>query len=135
MLPYYLPQSRDDSVLVFESRFESGNLRRAIQVSDYDYNLILSTDFQTTAHTQWYYFSVANTRRNVEYRFKIVNMMKADSLYNVGMKPLLYSEKKAKQSTGKIGWHRSGTDICYYVTNMKRKNGNYYNALSFTLKF
>lgn len=53
--------------------------------------MILSTDYQTTAHTQWYYFSVANTRKNVEYRFKIVNMMKADSLYNVGMKPLVYS--------------------------------------------
>ena len=91
MLPYYIPQSRDDSVLVFESRFESGNLRRAIQISDYDYNLVLSTDFQTNAHTQWYYFSVANTRKNVEYHFKIVNMMKADSLYNVGMKPLVYS--------------------------------------------
>jgi hypothetical protein len=98
VLPYYLPQSRDDSLLVFESRFESGNLKRVIQISDNEYDLILSTDFQTTAHTQWYYFSVSNTRKNVEYRFKIVNMTKADSLYNVGMKPLVYSDKKAKQS-------------------------------------
>ena len=30
MLPYYIPTSQNDTTLVFESRFESGNLRRAI---------------------------------------------------------------------------------------------------------
>lgn len=30
--PYYTPLGPDDTTLVFESRFESGNLRRAIQV-------------------------------------------------------------------------------------------------------
>ncbi len=29
-MPYYLPLSKDDTTLIFESRFESGNLRRAI---------------------------------------------------------------------------------------------------------
>ncbi len=32
ILPYYLPTSPDDNTLIFESRFESGNLRRAIQM-------------------------------------------------------------------------------------------------------
>ena len=58
---------------------------------EYEYNLILSTDFNTNGHTQWYFFSVANTRKNVEYRFNIINLLKPDSLYNVGMKPLFYS--------------------------------------------
>ena len=30
ILPFYIPQSPEDITLVFESRFESGNLRRAI---------------------------------------------------------------------------------------------------------
>ena len=30
VMPYYLPLSKDDTTLIFESRFESGNLRRAI---------------------------------------------------------------------------------------------------------
>ena len=30
ILPYYLPTSQEDTTLIFESRFESGNLRRAI---------------------------------------------------------------------------------------------------------
>jgi hypothetical protein len=39
----------------------------------------------------------------VEYRFKILNMMKADSLYNVGMKPLVYSDRKAKYESNSLG--------------------------------
>lgn len=84
---------------MFESRFESGNLRRAIQIGDNDYQLILEADYQTTGHTQWFYFSVANTRKDTEYRFKILNMNKLDSLYNAGMKPLIYSEANAKSKS------------------------------------
>lgn len=31
VLPYYIPKSQEDNILVFESRFECGNLRRVIQ--------------------------------------------------------------------------------------------------------
>jgi hypothetical protein len=41
VLPYYLPLSKDDTTLIFESRFESGNLRRAIQMY-YIYDLDMS---------------------------------------------------------------------------------------------
>jgi hypothetical protein len=37
MLPYYLPKSKEeDNILVFESRFECGNLRRVIQKYPFD---------------------------------------------------------------------------------------------------
>lgn len=49
------------------------------------------------------------------------------------MKPLVYSERSAHHRH--LGWHRDGSDICYYTTNMKRKNGGYYSCLTFTLKF
>jgi hypothetical protein len=39
--PYYTPTTADDRTLVFESRFESGNLNLAIKKSDREYNLIL----------------------------------------------------------------------------------------------
>ena len=32
LIPYYIPQTIDDITLMFESRFESGNLRRAVQM-------------------------------------------------------------------------------------------------------
>jgi len=40
-----------DSTLIFESRFESGNLRRAVQVAENEYDLILKYDYGTTVYT------------------------------------------------------------------------------------
>ena len=60
--PFYIPTSAEDNTLLFESRFESGNLRRAIQVYEYEYDLILKPDYNTRGYTQWYYFRIANTR-------------------------------------------------------------------------
>lgn len=45
--------------------------------------------------TQWYFFRVGNTKRNHIYKFNIINLIKPDSSYNQGMKPLLYSKKEA----------------------------------------
>lgn len=39
--PYYKVQDENDKTLVFESRFESGNLLSAIKVTDSEYDLIL----------------------------------------------------------------------------------------------
>jgi len=39
--PYYSVRGPTDKTLVFESRFESGNLFSAIKVNDNDYNLLL----------------------------------------------------------------------------------------------
>lgn len=140
VLPWYVPNSEEDKTLVFESKFESGNLRRAIQLTETDYQLILRPDWNTVSHTQWYYFSVANTRKDVEYKFMIINLMKPDSLYNSGMMPLIYSEKEANINSiflaiSDIGWYRDGYDICYYQNNLKRKSGDFFYTLCFTLKF
>ena len=42
--PYYTPIDNNDETLVFESRFESGNLDLAIKLSDTEYNLVLQND-------------------------------------------------------------------------------------------
>ena len=39
--PYYSPLDSSDKTLVFESRFESGNLLAAMKVSDSEYDLVL----------------------------------------------------------------------------------------------
>lgn len=51
-------------------------------------------------------------KTGVTYRFTIVNLMKSSSLYSLGMKPLLYSEKSAVEKG--VGWKRVGSDISYY---------------------
>lgn len=55
--PYYkIKTGVVDNTLQFESRFESGNLRRAVKVSDTEYDLFLKNDYGTTGYTQWYFF-------------------------------------------------------------------------------
>ena len=66
----------DDITLLFESRFESGNLAKAIQVGRWDYELLLRPDLYTCKHTQWYFFSVSNMRAGQVYRFTIINFYK-----------------------------------------------------------
>jgi hypothetical protein len=39
-------------------------------------------------------------------------MIKADSLYNHGMKPLFYSKKEAEYKG--CGWKRDGQEIMYF---------------------
>ena len=51
-----------EAPLVFESRFESGNLFSAARVGVREYELRLNTDYNTCGHTQWFYFSVHRPR-------------------------------------------------------------------------
>ena len=111
MAPYY-KLGKQENTLIFESRFESGNLRRAIKISDTEYDLFLKNDYGNSGQTQWYFFRVSKTRKDVTYRFNIVNLMKPDSNYNQGMKPLVYSVKQAENIN--LGWHRDGFNIAYY---------------------
>lgn len=50
--PYYTPLSEKDQTLVFESRFESGNLEYAIKLSNSHYQLVLQNDTLTKGNTQ-----------------------------------------------------------------------------------
>jgi hypothetical protein len=123
---YYKLKNTMDQTLVFESRFESGNLRRVIKVTDTEYDLYLKNDYGTLGYTQWFYFRVQNMRKDKTYRFNIVNLMKPDSNYNMGMKPLVYSCKEAEQE--EKGWYRDGFNIAYYQSSRKKKPANQTNA-------
>ena len=91
---YYTPNCQNDKTLVFESRFESGNLQLARKVSDNEYDLVLQNDINSKGHTQWFYFRVTNVKKGLKVKFNMLNMIKSKSLYNDGMKVLIYSEKK-----------------------------------------
>jgi hypothetical protein len=85
-------QLDQDDTLIFESRFESGNLKEAIQLDRSEYELVLKPDYGTRNYTQWFYFRIGNTRRHREYIFHIINFVKPDSQFNDGMMPLFYSK-------------------------------------------
>lgn len=84
--PFYTPNGPDDKTLVFESRFECGNLQLALKMNESEYNLILQNDINTNGHTQWFYFRVTNMTKGQKIKFNILNLSKPDSLYNYGMK-------------------------------------------------
>lgn len=94
-------------------------MQRAIQIGEFEYDLELKFDHGCTAQqlSQWFYFRVGNTKRGQVYRFNIINLVKPDSLYNHGMKPLMYSKKEAETKFN--GWHRCGSDIRYYQTKKR----------------
>ena len=54
--PFYTRKGPDDNTLIFESRFEQGNLAAATKVNDNEYYLLLQNDVNTGGHTQWYFF-------------------------------------------------------------------------------
>lgn len=136
MKAYYELKDEDDKTIIFESRFESGNLHWAYKVNDGDYNLLLQNDVNTQGHTQWFFFRVSNTKKGHSVRYNMLNLAKPDSLFNHGMKPLIYSENKAKEEN--IGWFRDGYDIGYYANGIKRENLKFYKSyytLTFTYEF
>uniref|UniRef100_A0A8D8R903 Cytosolic carboxypeptidase 1 n=1 Tax=Cacopsylla melanoneura TaxID=428564 RepID=A0A8D8R903_9HEMI len=143
-------ENGNSKVLRFESRFESGNLRKAIQVGPYEYDLILMPDVNSTHHHQWFYFEVSNMESQAVYTLNIINQEKSHSQYQQGMKPLLFSVKEA--ACGRGAWLRTGSDVCYYrnsyISNRHQrylgrksaraasKNSHeFYHTLSFTVKF
>lgn len=123
--------------LAFESRFECGNLKQAKRIGSFEYDLVLSSDLYTNRHMQWYYFRVQNMVPGVTYKFNIINLLKNDSLYNYGMKPLLYSEHEAKVRG--LGWKRAGSSISYYKTslykNLLLNREIVYHTLTFHMEF
>ncbi|XP_051007710.1 cytosolic carboxypeptidase 3 isoform X3 [Acomys russatus] len=130
--PLKQPVDDCDNTLVFEARFESGNLQKVVKVADYEYQLTVRPDLFTNKHTQWYYFQVTNTQAEILYRFTIVNFTKPASLYNRGMRPLFYSEKEAKAHN--IGWQRIGDQIKYYKNN-HGQDGRHFFSLTWTFQF
>ena len=133
ILPYYQPLP-GDKTLVFESRFESGNLSMALKVSNDEYNLVLQNDINSKGNTQWFYFQIKNTTKDLDVKYNIVNFTKKDSLYNFGMKILIFSEKENELT--ELGWFRGGTGIGYYENNIRRPTSSkHFYSLSFNYKF
>uniref|UniRef100_A0A3P8QCY4 Cytosolic carboxypeptidase 1 n=1 Tax=Astatotilapia calliptera TaxID=8154 RepID=A0A3P8QCY4_ASTCA len=126
--------------LKFNSQFESGNLRKAIQVRKYEYDLVLNSDINSNHYHQWFYLEVSGMRVGTTYRFNIINCEKSNSQFNYGMQVLMYSVQEA--ISGRPRWVRTGTDICYYKNHFARSSiaaggqkGKSYFTLTFSTTF
>ncbi|CAH2294247.1 cytosolic carboxypeptidase 1 isoform X1 [Pelobates cultripes] len=134
------PDPDESDVLKFNSKFESGNLRKVIQIRKNEYDLILNSDINSNHYHQWFYFEVSGMKTGVAYRFNIINCEKSNSQFNYGMQPLMYSVQDALAS--RPWWMRVGTDICYYKNHFSRSSvatggqkGKSYYTLTFTIIF
>ncbi|XP_040113065.1 cytosolic carboxypeptidase 4 [Oryx dammah] len=137
--PWPLQDTASDC-LQFFSAFESGNLRKAIQVREFEYDLLVNADVNSTQHQQWFYFKVSGMRAAVPYRFNIINCEKPNSQFNYGMQLTLYSVKEAL--LGRPTWVRTGYDICYYKNHYRQRtagmgaaSGKCYYTLTFAVTF
>lgn len=135
---YTIPEEGD--ILKFNSKFESGNLRKVIQIRKNEYDLILNSDINSNHYHQWFYFEVSGMRPGVAYRFNIINCEKSNSQFNYGMQPLMYSVQEALNA--RPWWVRVGTDICYYKNHFSRSSvaaggqkGKSYYTITFTVNF
>nr|XP_033776886.1 cytosolic carboxypeptidase 4 isoform X2 [Geotrypetes seraphini] len=139
--PSPLQNSDKLDYLKFYSKFESGNLRKAVQIREFEYDLIMNTDINTYLHHQWFYFEVSLMKAGVPYRFNILNCEKFNSQFNYGMQPVMYSIKEAIR--GRPHWLRVGSDICYYknfycrgaASVLGELKGKGYYTLTFTITF
>nr|XP_015198902.1 PREDICTED: cytosolic carboxypeptidase 4 isoform X2 [Lepisosteus oculatus] len=130
----------DPDSLRFYSQFESGNLRKAVQVRRCEYDLILNSDVNSSSHHQWFYFEVSGMKAGLPYRFNIVNCEKVNSQFNYGMQPVLYSVREALE--GRPHWVRTGSEICYYRNHScqctppaRGQKSHPYYTLTFTVTF
>lgn len=112
----------NNGAVIFDSHFESGNLLYVYKNEDErnfidTYDLILQNDINTKGHNQWFYFKITNTKKNQKIKLNIINLVKKESLFSYGLKPLVFSEKASKNGHT---WHRSGYKVCYEENNIKR---------------
>ena len=73
--PYYKLKDNEDTTLLFESRFESGNLLAVTKISDFEYQLIIQNDSNTVGYNQWFFFRVKNIKKGVTIKLNILNMV------------------------------------------------------------
>ncbi|EAY20192.1 Clan MC, family M14, Zinc carboxypeptidase-like metallopeptidase [Trichomonas vaginalis G3] len=127
------PTDKSDTILRFDSKFESGNLSEAYHVSENTYNLILEYDHNKEGSCQWFYFRITNARKNTEYTFYITGFHKKRSIFSSGTKIFWYSEHRAKEQN--ISWTRGGENYCYgNLPGQKRRFKKRY-TVSFTISF
>ncbi len=137
---FYTLKNKNDNTLLFESRFESGNLLCAFRTEDENsYQLYLQNDTNTTGYIQWFFFRVSNTKKGRKVNFNIINMLRKTCVYNHGLKIMTYSIQAAAKEN--LGWHRDCYNSIYYANNLFVYNNNNANkkrnlhSLSFDYEF
>ncbi|EPY82407.1 hypothetical protein CB1_000657002 [Camelus ferus] len=111
---YTIPEEGD--ILKFNSKFESGNLRKVIQIRKNEYDLILNSDINSNHYHQWFYFEVSGMRPSIAYRFNIINCEKSNSQFNYGNRPYIFLSARVHPGETNASWVMKGT-LEYLMSN------------------
>ena len=101
--------------IIFDSKFESGNLRMAIKLNSdipNEYDLIMRKDYNCDKNYSWFYFSIKSDKET-DIKFNIINFTK---------KTIMFDEKNkirilVYNSNDK--WTRNTFNVQYYQNGIK----------------
>ena len=109
------PKNDKEAKIIFDSKFESGNLRMAIKLdSDIpnEYDLIIRKDYNYEKNYSWFFFSIESDRET-DIKFNILNFIKKKIMFDEKEKiRILVYNKNDK-------WTRNTYNIQYYQNNIK----------------
>ena len=113
----YIPEPRNnkEAKIIFDSKFESGNLRMAIKLNsdiDNEYDLIIRKDYNCEKNYSWFFFSIESDRET-DIKFNILNFIKKKIMFDEKDKiRILVYNKNDK-------WTRNTYNVQYYQNNIK----------------
>ena len=109
------PRNNKEAKIIFDSKFESGNLRMAIKLNsdiDNEYDLIIRKDYNCEKNYSWFFLSIESDRET-DIKFNILNFIK---------KKIMFDEKdkiRILVYTKNDKWTRNTYNVQYYQNNIK----------------
>ena len=108
------PKNENEAKIIFDSKFESGNLRMAIKLNSdipNEYDLIMRKDYNCEKNYSWFFFSIESDRET-DIKFNILNFIKKKIMFDEENKIriLTYNENDK--------WTRNTYNIQYYENNI-----------------
>ena len=108
------PKNEKDAKIIFDSKFESGNLRMAIKLNSdipNEYDLIIRKDYNFEKNYSWFFFSIQSDRET-EIKFNILNLIKKKIMFDEQSKIRILTYNKNDK------WTRNTYNIKYYKNNI-----------------
>ena len=93
----------------FDSLFEEGNLRLAIEVNKNEYDLIMRKDINNEKNYSWFFFEYTSHEAK-DVKFNIINFPKKKLLFGDGVRVLTYNNKHK--------WNRNTFNVHYYQNDI-----------------
>ena len=109
------PRNEKEAKIIFDSKFESGNLRMAIKLNSEianEYDLIIRKDYNYEKNYSWFFFSIESDRET-DIKLNLLNLTKKKIMFDEKEKiRILVYNKNDK-------WTRNTYNVQYYQNNIK----------------